>query len=283
MVLNSYAKINLGLKILGKKGKYHLVETILQSIDLGDRITFSPWREGIAISSSYSGLPQGERNLCYRAWRLLSPGKGVRIVIEKRIPVGGGLGGGSSNAAMTLWALNRIWNLGKSQEELMRVAARLGSDVPFFLVGGTVLCEGRGEVLKPLPPLQGVSFLLVNPGFEVFTSWAYSNWSFSLTEMGKFIRVKSCLSQGDLNQIPSEFPNDLEEVVAKRYPVIKHIKEELYGSGALAASLSGSGPTVWGLFKDREEAIEVAESLKKRDGWWIKLARPTDSVLPEEG
>ncbi len=280
MVLNSYAKINLGLRILGKRGRYHQVETILQSIDLRDRLAFAAQREGVVISSSHPGLPQGERNLCYGAWKLLSPEKGVRITIEKRIPVGGGLGGGSSNAAVTLWALNRIWNLGKSREELLKVAARLGSDVPFFLVGGTVLCEGRGEVLNPLPPLRGVAFLLINPGFEVSTSWAYRRWSFDLTEKDKFSKVKSCLSQGNLDQMPAEFPNDLEGVVAERYPVIKCIKERLCGSGALAVSLSGSGPTVWGLFKSQREAMEAAKGLRRRNDWWIKLTYPIDSVLP---
>ncbi len=283
LILNSYAKINLGLKILGKIGNYHRVETILQSIDLRDRITFSPRREGVIISSSHLELPQGEENLCYRACRLLSPDRGMRIAIEKRIPVGGGLGGGSSNAAVTLWALNRIWNLGKSREELLRLAAKVGSDVPFFLLGGTVLCQGRGDVLKPLPPLQGVYFLLVNPGFQISTSWAYSRCSFGLTDVGKFSKVKSSLSQLDLGQIPEEFPNDLERVVANRYPVIKRIKEELYGYGALAASLSGSGPTVWGLFKAGKEAREAAESLHRENDWWIKVTHPIDFVLPEEG
>ena len=124
---------------------------------------------------------------------------------------------------------------------------------------------------------------MVNPGFEISTSWAYSRFSFGLTDNGKFSKVKNLLSQLDLDRIPEEFPNDLEEVVANRYPVIKRIKEELYGCGALAASLSGSGPTVWGLFKAREEAIEAAESLRREDGWWIKVTHPIDSVLPEEG
>jgi len=283
LILNSYAKINLGLKILGRMGGYHRVETILQSVDLRDRITFIPQGKEAIISSSHPQVPAGERNLCYQAWRLLTPERGMRIVIEKRIPLGGGLGGGSSNAAVTLWALNHIWKLGKNREELLQLAAQVGADVPFFLLGGTVLCEGKGDILKPLPPLQGVYFLLVNPGFQISTSWAYNSYSFGLTDMDKFSRIKSSLSQADFVHIPEEFPNDLEEVVAKRYPVIKRIKERLYGSGAQAASLSGSGPTVWGLFRARGEAIRAAEELSREDDWWIEVTYPVATVLPEEG
>ncbi len=280
--LNSWAKINLGLKILGKVGAYHRVETILQSIDLKDRLSFSPQGEEMVILSSHPGLPQGKENLCYRAWRALCPGRGVRLTIEKRIPVGGGLGGGSSNAATTLWALNKLFGLGQTREELLHIGSQIGSDVPFFLIGGTVLCSGRGEILKPLPPLRGVYFLLVNPGFEVSTRWAYSRWSFSLTDMDKFIRVKDSLVQTESQEFPREFPNDLEEVVAQRYPIIKLVKEKLYGCGALAASLSGSGPTVWGLFKERGEADAAAEVLCREDGWWTKVTHPISSALPEE-
>ncbi len=283
LILDSYAKINLGLKILGRMGSYHRVETILQSIDLRDRITFTPQGEGAIISSSHPQVPAGEKNLCYRAWKLLSPERGVRIAIEKRIPLGGGLGGGSSNAAVTLWALNHIWELGKSREELLRLAAQVGTDVPFFLLGGTVLCEGKGDILKPLPLLQGVYFLLVNPGFQISTSWAYSRCSFGLTNMDKFSRIKFSLSQADFAHIPEDFPNDLEEVVADRYPVIKRIKERLYGFGAQAASLSGSGPTVWGLFREGREAIRAAEQLSREDDWWIEVTHPVATVLPEEG
>jgi 4-diphosphocytidyl-2-C-methyl-D-erythritol kinase len=191
--LTSYAKVNLGLHVLAKRADgFHDIETILQTIDLRDRIRITPLEEKrIEVRCDRPEVPSGPENLVHRAAQLILsehevPG-GCRIEIDKRIPAGAGLGGGSGNAAVTLLGLNRLWDLNMSREDHLRMAARLGSDVPFFLEGGTALAEGRGERLTPLRLVPDFWLVLVKPAISISTAWAYGRVKIPLTLNSKFV------------------------------------------------------------------------------------------------
>ncbi len=266
--LPSYAKINLGLNILGKRDDgFHELQTVLQQIDLHDEIALRlSAKPGIRFSCDTPSLPVDDSNLCVRAFRLLEARhlvkSGVEIELSKRIPAGAGLGGGSGNAAVVLLGLNSLWDLGLSVNQLEEMAAELGSDVPFFIQGGTAFATGRGEQLESVAlPVQPGAVLVVFAGIHVSTAWAYRNLNSDLTMSKKDLTLTS-FKDKIINDV--EFfrllRNDFEAHVFAEHAVLGEIKRLLCINGALFASLSGSGSAVFGLFDCESDATRV-ESL----------------------
>lgn len=289
--LNSPAKINLFLKILRKREDgYHEIETLLQMVDLSDRLTFRdvPGPDVRIRATGYS-IPPGPDNLIQRAARLLRERtgvvRGVEVSIQKNIPVAAGLGGGSGNAAAALLALNRLWGLGLAREELGRLGALLGADVPFFLGGPSAVGRGVGDVLEPVPPPDPVPVLLVNPGMEVSTRWAYESVRIGLTRGKTAFKIpRSGFGGLQEGRFGFEPVNDLEPAVMERYPVVLEIKTRLLAAGAVFALMSGSGPTVFGMFPDGEKAAEADRSIR-HENWTNFLVRTIGRITdlnPEE-
>lgn len=303
--LRAPAKVNLVLAVLGRRPDgYHEVETILQEIGLWDDLRMEVAEEGIHLSCSAidlptetSALPAADENLAYRAARLLQEmsgcRRGVRITLDKRIPIGAGLGGGSSDAAVVLWGLNRLWGLGWTREALQEAAKTLGSDVPAFLGGVTALGRGRGDLLESFPPLPPCWIVLVNPGFPLRTGWVYARLDEEserssdqeigggpacrqgrgLTNPRDHITLLALAAQqGDLHGVANALYNSLEEVVAPRFPEVPAMGNALLEAGALGAAMTGSGPTVFGLFGDETSARAAAQKVAKR-GWWAALVQ----------
>ena len=277
----AYAKINLGLKILSRREDgYHDILTVMQTVDLCDLLSFEEQGSGIEIVCSCPDVPEGPDNLVYRAadrlrWET-GYDRGVRIEMDKRIPVGAGLGGGSSDAAATLRGLCRLWNVDMASEKLHTIAASLGSDVPFLLRSGTAVASGRGEILHYVSAPEPMFYVLVYPGFQISSGWAYGNLKMPLTLGEKYINF--VFSIRDTGMVPRAFypciENDFSPLVEKHHPVVRHIQERLMGLGAFKASLSGSGSTVYGMFERMEEARAAAEQMRE-PGWEVFFCRPT--------
>lgn len=258
------AKVNLYLEVLRKRADgYHEIRTVLQHVDLCDEIRIMGREREISVESVGLSCPTGEENLVHRAAALFLKTTGirtgVRIQIVKRIPLGAGLGGGSSDAATTLWGLNRLFQADLTRERLEHLGTQLGSDVPFFFRGPTMWASGRGEELHPLPLFPPTWLLIVFPGFPVSTAWAFAN--LELTGGDKSIRVRAAAEQGDYEPLLAAPWNRFEEVIFRRYPAIKQLKESLEAWGARPALMTGSGSAVFGRARDREEA----------EGWGARL------------
>ncbi len=270
LTLSANAKINLGLRITGRRADgYHLIHTLFQEIDFGDEITLTDQFSG-EITLEVTGpaaenVPTDEDNLCLRAARLFMKkteiGRGVRVRLEKRIPAGAGLGGGSSDAAAVLKGLNELWQVNLSPAHLEAMAIELGADVPFFIHGGLQLGESTGEVLRPLERGLAFTVVLVIPSFGVDTAWAYRQF----VSRESFPPPPSFETLINQDAIPWEaFSNDFEEVVFPRYGQLAEIKATLMAQGAVHASLSGSGSAVYGLFKTTTQTNELQEGLPNR-------------------
>jgi 4-diphosphocytidyl-2-C-methyl-D-erythritol kinase len=282
------AKINIGLSILGPRPDgYHDIATVFQALDWGDTVSFRRTAGPVEIECDHPGVPMDESNLVARAFRLFQLETGIEgglaVRIEKRIPPGAGLGGGSSNAAATLIACDLLWRRGLSQIELMNLAAGIGSDVPFFILGGTAYGTGRGEILKPLSWPLIYHALLILPGEAVSTAWAYARIRMTLTNVKKITKLTDILETGDLSALHRDAPNDLESVVFPSHPRLGEIKQALYRHGACYASMSGSGSTIYGLFIKREDAEAAASSLVRDKGIQAHLAKPIPSTIPING
>jgi 4-diphosphocytidyl-2-C-methyl-D-erythritol kinase len=283
LTLKAPAKINLFLKILNRRPDgYHEIESLMQKIALFDILHLSRQRDSISLSCQGRPVPEDRENLVCRAalafFSATGIAAGVQIILEKKIPVAAGLGGGSSDAAAVLYGLNRLFSAGLDLESLMDVGLQLGADVPFFLqdCSGAV-ATGIGECIKKVKSISDSWILLVNPGFEVSTKWAYEN--FPLT----YISNPYILARGremDMNfKIASpalfeELGNDLEVVTINRFPEIGDIKKELKEAGAVTALMSGSGPTVFGLFSGKKQAQRSFEQFVKGYGDNVFLVRP---------
>ncbi|HNW59322.1 MAG TPA: 4-(cytidine 5'-diphospho)-2-C-methyl-D-erythritol kinase [bacterium] len=260
---SAYAKINLGLRILGRREDgYHELETIFQQISVRDVLTVAAQPDGIVVGCSDPAIPVDEGNLAWRAAALLRQRAGVtrgcNIQIQKNIPVGAGLGGGSSDAATTLMALNRIWELHWPLPQLMPLAAELGSDVPFFLLGGSALGRGRGEILTPLQIPQEWWGVLLYPNLPISTRWVYENATFNLTKSLKNSKFYSLTSFAErLSDWDLHLANDLEPVVFNRYPHLMELVEGFRRKGAFYARMSGSGSALFGLFLDKSDALNA--------------------------
>jgi 4-diphosphocytidyl-2-C-methyl-D-erythritol kinase len=273
MRIRAPAKINLSLRVVGKRRDgYHLVDTIMLPVSLYDEIEIarprSGRREGLRVTCDHPLVPSGKRNLVYRATELLlgkqASHKPLRIHIRKRIPVGAGLGGGSSDAAATLFALNRLYRLKKSRRELLRLGALLGADVPFFILGRAARARGIGHQLTPLGSMPRLWAIILYPGFPVSTRWAYRNLSFKLTKGIGNTSLNRLMR--DRREFAPLLVNDLEKVVFRRYPRLAALKERLVQAGARAALMSGSGSSVFGIFFTGATARKAFLRLSKEDG-----------------
>lgn len=270
--LKALGKINLGLDVLGKRENgYHDVRMVMQTLYLYDTVTLiKEEKEGIEIESNLFFLPKDENNIAWRAAKLLMDEfhieGGIRIVLEKHIPVAAGMAGGSSNAAAVLYGMNRMYELGLSQQELMDRGVTLGADVPYCIMRGTVLAEGIGEILSPLPPMPKCQILIVKPPISVSTKTIYQALdSKAIKEHPDIDGVIDGLKNQDLHQVAGAMGNVLEEVTMEMHPVIGKIKNCMLEHGALGAMMSGSGPTVFGIYDDKNK-IRTAMSRMKKQG-----------------
>lgn len=263
------AKINIGLRIDGlRPDGYHEIWSVMQEIGLTDSLRLHDAPDSLlSMACDQPDLPADESNLCLKAARLLAQEtgcrRGVHLDLVKRIPVGAGLGGGSSDAAAVLTGLNRFWNLKLDQQALLDLAARLGSDVPFFILGGCCLATGRGEILRRIEPLVHGSLVLIAPNVHVSTAWAYKTIeNYPLTSREDYIKFQGSLT-GNLpqSQFKAVFKNDFEAPVFAYYPDLGRLKERLLESGAWYASLSGSGSAVFGLFQEEGGARKSQEQM----------------------
>ena len=270
LTLKAPAKINLGLDVLGRRDNgYHDVRMVMQSIGLYDDVTIEKVEEpGICLEINLDFLPTDERNIAYKAAKLLMDefaiSTGVKIKLEKHIPVAAGMAGGSTNAAAVLEGMNRLFSLGLTQKELMERGVKLGADVPYCIMKGTALAEGIGEILSPLPPLPECYILIAKPGISVSTKEVYEELdSKEIPEHPEIDGILEGLEEANLEKIVSAMGNVLERVTVQKYPVIDEIKQVMKKAGAMNAMMSGSGPTVFGIFKDRETAELTQQEIQK--------------------
>lgn len=263
------AKVNLSLKVLGLRSDgYHEIETVMQSVSLQDVLNLQRG-PGLSVGCSHPLVPAGEDNLVYKAASRLrqryAPEAGAAIYIEKNIPLAAGLAGGSSDAAGAIRGLNRLWNLNLSREEMLEVASEVGSDVPFCLEGGTALATGRGERVFSLPSLTDCWMVLVTPPLEVSTAQVYRAYRREYGDPDWDTgRLLAAIQAGDRAGLAECLHNDLERVTEAWYGEIGSIKREMRELGMRGVLMSGSGPTVFGLADDREQAVRAAEQLRLR-------------------
>jgi 4-diphosphocytidyl-2-C-methyl-D-erythritol kinase len=267
------AKINLALHIHGKREDgYHELETILQMVSLYDHIDLETLSSGIELECDEPGIPKDHTNLVVRAAELLQnaypeKNRGVRIGLNKNIPSGAGLGGGSGNAAGVLMGLNVLWDMKLGREDLVPLARKLGADVPFFLTAPCAFGKGRGDELIPLQTPAKFHVLLVNPGISIATSWVYQNLNLKLTKCANNISIlKKFLLESQVACLGECLGNDLEPVVFKRYPEILALKEDLSDLGANGCLLSGSGSTVFAIFDNPDRAKNAYARVNKGSG-----------------
>ncbi|MBA1334820.1 MAG: 4-diphosphocytidyl-2-C-methyl-D-erythritol kinase [Firmicutes bacterium] len=270
--LSASAKINLTLDVICRRQDgYHRVEMIMQETELSDdvHIAVSDGPGGISVRCSHPDVPDGENNIAYRAAKLIKEtfhiGKQVEIYIEKRIPVAAGLAGGSADAAAVIKGLNLLWELGMDEAAMMNMGAVLGADVPFCIRGGTCLAGGIGEVLTPITSKAVLDLLLVKPEVMVSTAWAYNNLNLNaIRKRPDNSSMIDALERGDIREIAGGLINVLENVTIPRYPEIEQIKGEMMDAGALGAAMSGSGPTVFGIFGSVSEADAASRIFRRK-------------------
>jgi 4-diphosphocytidyl-2-C-methyl-D-erythritol kinase len=278
------AKINLFLDVLRRREDgYHDIETLYQPVSLWDELAFERTPAGIEISGDDPSIPWNEDNLCHRAARLVldrsGAGGGVRITVSKGIPAGAGLGGGSSDAAATLLAVNELYGCGCSNAELRELALTLGSDVPFFVFGAPAIGRGRGELLEGAPGLPGGWILLVKPEVSVSTSWAYRNFNFILTT-GMAGATLTALLEG-IQRFPAvklETRNSFEAGVVEHFPRVAGILAALKREGPVLSSLSGSGSACFAVFEVESRAKEVKQRFDS-EGLFTRLVQPVERAI----
>ncbi len=259
------AKINLFLRVLGRRADgYHDILSLMQKISLYDELTFLPRPEGIILKCSNVNLPTNEDNLVFRAARLIfdhtNYSSGIEITLNKQIPLAAGLGGGSSDAATTLMALNELCFFGLKKNQLIKMGAKLGADVPFFIFANTALASGIGNKLKACKKFPKLHFVLINPLFSLSTKTVYENLNLTLTSEKINYSIPRFFAIGDITR---ELHNDLEEVSLKLHPELANLKQVLLHHGALGALMTGSGPTVFGIFSDEKSAEKAQIAIDK--------------------
>lgn len=267
------AKINLGLDICGRLDNgYHLVKMVMQTVDIYDVLEYKKRKEpGIILSvDSHDTLGDISDNLIYKAAKLMTERfgieEGVEISLKKNIPVAAGMAGGSTDAAATMIAMNELFGLGQTKEQLMELGVRLGAGVPFCILGGTALAEGIGEQLTSLPAPPSAHLLIAKPPVMVSTKEVYQRLDAKeITSHPDIDGMTEALKEGSLTGITKRLGNVLENVTAELHPVIEEIKTFMKEQGAVNALMSGSGPTVFGIFTDKEKALEAAKALEAED------------------
>lgn len=267
--LKALAKINLGLDVVRRREDgYHEVRMIMQTIQLYDRLDIKRTQEpGIQIQTNLSFLPVNENNLIYKAAKLLmdefSITDGVSVKLDKRIPVAAGMAGGSTDAAAMLIGVNRLFSLGLTKRQLMERGVQIGADVPYCIMRGTALAEGIGEALSPLPPMVKCTVLVAKPSISVSTKFVYQNLKLDDTTIHPDIdRLIDDIKAKNLHDIAAHMGNVLETVTIPNYPVIDEIKKHMLSNGAVGAMMSGSGPTVFGLFDDEDTAKKAYKAMR---------------------
>lgn len=257
LVIESPAKINLALEVIGERDDgYHDIETVFQEISLKDTIYIRE-SDDFTLTCTSKLLPLGEGNLVYKAWDLIKEFKkegpcGIRVHLEKNIPIEAGLAGGSSNAASILKGLNKFWDLGLRDEDLVGLAKKIGADVPYFIGGKTAFARGIGDDLTQLRDFSGKNILLVNTGYGVSTQYIYENLDLDSRKAKSLEPLVKAIEKSDDEGIYKNLTNRLEEVTIKIKPDIQEIKDEMLSMGAKASLMCGSGPTVFGIFEDRD-------------------------------
>ena len=272
--LKSYAKVNLCLKIFHRSDDgYHNIESIMQTIDLFDEINLKQTdKPGIFIECDNPEVPTDKDSIVYKAAEVLmnNINKGIDISIKKRIPIASGLGGGSSNVATVLKGICRLFNLPLSPAQLISIATNFGMDTPFFILGGTAFARGRGELVSPLPTIYPpIPLILINPGIKVSTKWAYQLYDKSINKINK--NVKSItdfaylLNRSEIIK-PAEIHgliyNSFDSILSQKFPIIEKIKNRLKKLGSITATISGSGPTIYGIFERTNDMVRVYNEIK---------------------
>ncbi len=270
------AKVNLYLRVLDRREDgFHNIETVFHSVSLRDSLILRPTKGPSCVMCDDPDVPSGSTNLALMAAEMIlaRSAQGVEITIEKRIPVGAGLGGGSADAAGVLVGVNRLYDLNHTASDLEAMAARLGADVKFMLVGGCAVGRGRGDDLSPLPPLPGVPLLLVVPPVKVSTGWAYDSLKMGLTtEKGTLSMISSALRKGDVASLCNLLHNDFEGLIFERLPFVGEIREEMLRHGAEGVLMSGSGPVIYGIFSKAGDA-ELTGGMFTKRGYWAVTAK----------
>jgi 4-diphosphocytidyl-2-C-methyl-D-erythritol kinase len=273
--LKSFAKINLCLYILGKrKDGFHEIYTVMQAVGLHDWLSLYKIPKGVVIQTDNPQLPTGRMNLAYKAAEIflnqIGIDQGVKINIQKRIPLSSGLGGGSSNAAFTLMGLNKLFNTNFSKRKLLDMGKQIGSDVPFFFSSGQAVATGRGEKIREVKLPLDYWIVLINPDIEISTSWVYKNFKINLTREKKLIRIYKS-KKSFFNSVVG-WENELEKTSVKKYPQLKKLREKLKQIGAIKTSMSGSGPTIYGIFLNKPRYKEVKSLYSEK--WQVRVTRP---------
>lgn len=267
--LEAHAKINLSLDVLNKREDgYHDLRMIMQTIQLYDTISIQEIRSGVEIDCVASYVPNNNTNIaCKAAEAMISKynlDAGVKIKIDKRIPVAAGLAGGSTDAAAVIKGINSLFKLGIGQDELMEIGRTIGADVPYCILGGTALAEGIGEKLTSLPLLKDVQIVVIKPKVGVSTAWVYKNLNLNkINDRPDTEALISAIKSNDIKFIAGNMKNVLESVTVVKQPVIKRIKKTLMEKGALGSMMSGSGPSVFGIFDDKEKAKNAYNEMNK--------------------
>ena len=279
--MKALAEVNLGLDVIRRREDgYHEVKMIMQTVRLYDRIILEKTQKGISMETNLSFLPVNEQNIAYRAAKMLMDEfhiqSGLHIKIDKHIPVAAGMAGGSTDGAAVLYGVNKIFELGLTKRQLMERGVKLGADVPYCIMRGTVLSEGIGEILTPVSSLPDCHILIAKPPVSVSTKHVYENLKLDKIEKHPDIDgMVEALRIEDLHGVTQRMENVLETVTIPEHPEIQQIKELMIKEGALNALMSGSGPTVFGIFDDREKGMRARDLLRKSS-----LVRHTYLVRP---
>lgn len=286
VTVKGYAKINLGLDVIGKmENGYHLLRSVMQQIDLYDTIELSRLSEAVVIknalpaavadkgmritlTSDSDAVPLDQSNLAYKAAKLLMEydgiGEGVHIHIIKRIPVAAGLAGGSTDAAAVFMGMNELFGLGHSKDELQELGVKLGADVPFCILGGTALAEGIGEKLTPIQTMPEMYIVIAKPSIGVSTKYVYENLRLEQVTHPDTEKILAAMQRKDLAEMTGLLGNVLESVTIEKYPLIRELKDVMLETGAVGSLMSGSGPTVFGIFDTMEKAAEAEKQMRRK-------------------
>lgn len=284
----AYAKVNLGLDVIRRREDgYHEVRMIMQTVDICDVLTFTRQeRPGIVVTTDKEELPGDESNLIYKAARLVtetcSVREGIKIELQKKIPMAAGMAGGSTDAAAVFHGMNEMFGLGMDEDEMCALGVKIGADIPYCIKGGTALAEGIGEILTKLPDAPACVVLVAKPDIDVSTKYVYENLHAESLEYHPDIDgMRAAIEEGDLRGMAERMGNVLETVTVNAYPVIREIKEVMKKSGAWNALMSGSGPTVFGIFGEEEKARKAYNEIAQANlagqlfltGWAGRNAR----------